>query len=93
MMKLKKKMEKNDNDDDRRKKKITIGEFLIQLKRIQHAKAIEGEEEELNRLQLIENYLNEKGLSVYLDHNYFQNIMMMLQINVILINFNNERSK
>ena len=37
-------------------KKITIGEFLKQLERIQHAKAIEGEEEELNRLQLIENY-------------------------------------
>ena len=73
----KKKMEKNDNDDDdRRKKEITIGEFLIQLERIQHAKAIEGEEEELNRLQLIENYLNEKGLSLYLDHNYFQNIML-----------------
>ena len=57
-------------------KKITIGEFLKQLERIQHAKAIEGEEEELNRLQLIENYLNEKGLSLYLDHNYFQNIMV-----------------
>ena len=25
--------------------------------------------------------------------NFFQNIMMMLQINVILITFNNERSK
>ena len=49
-------MEKNDNADDRRGKNNNW-RISYTIRKNSACKSYEGEEEELNRLQLIENYL------------------------------------